>query len=225
MLNCALGTVIAPIFAIVVVVKKSAILSVIPAIKPLFDIEGVLPVLVAALLALILSMNSITTPSISLEGKNLWVLKSLPVSPADVFKAKINLHLILTLPFIVISAAAIGVTLSLKAEDILSVCILLYVLTVFEAALGLIINIKRPNFNWTNETTPIKQSLNALIYMLVAWIVPIIIAGGYLLAKILLPITVTATNYILALVFIFAALTYLLNSWIYKKGVKLFEEF
>ena len=47
---------------------------------------------------MIASINDISAPSVSLEGKTLWLVQALPVSPWQVLKAKLKLHLILTLP-------------------------------------------------------------------------------------------------------------------------------
>ena len=225
MLNCALATVIAPIVAIAVIIKKNSITEIIPAIRPMFNIDAYLPVLVAAIVSAIIGMNSVTAPSISLEGKNLWILKSLPVSAADIYKAKINLHLLLTAPIGILSAAVIGFTLKLSAADIVCICVLIFVLTVFEAGFGLMINIKRPDFSWTNETTPIKQSLNILIYMFVCFIIPVIIVGGFFLVNLFIKASISPTNYLLVIVFAFAIISRFLNGWIYKKGVDLFDEF
>ena len=44
----------------------------------------------------LVSMNFMTAPSVSLEGKSLWLLQSLPVEPWRIFKAKIRMQLLLT---------------------------------------------------------------------------------------------------------------------------------
>ena len=43
-------------------------------------------------------MNLLTPPSVSLEGKTLWLLQSLPVTPWQALRAKLDLHLACTLP-------------------------------------------------------------------------------------------------------------------------------
>lgn len=42
------------------------------------------------------SMNFMTAPSVSLEGKSIWLLQSLPVEPWRIFRAKISMQLLLT---------------------------------------------------------------------------------------------------------------------------------
>ena len=45
------------------------------------DTEGSVPVLLCVLLCGLASMNLMTAPSVSLEGKSLWLMQSLPVEP------------------------------------------------------------------------------------------------------------------------------------------------
>ena len=50
---------------------------------------GYMPLIIAALL----SMSCTSAVSLSLEGKNLWIIQSVPVEPSAVFKAKMLFNL------------------------------------------------------------------------------------------------------------------------------------
>ncbi|MFR5348272.1 putative ABC transporter permease subunit, partial [Romboutsia timonensis] len=63
---------------------------------------------VAAMFGVMSGMASTTPSSISIEGKNLWILKSLPIDIRDIFKAKVSMSLILSIPAIVISSLIIS---------------------------------------------------------------------------------------------------------------------
>ena len=41
------------------------------------------------------AMNDMAAPSVSLEGKNIWVVQSLPVPAWYVLRAKLTMHLLL----------------------------------------------------------------------------------------------------------------------------------
>ena len=43
-------------------------------------------------------MTTISAPSVSIEGKNLWIAQSLPVPAAEILKAKLTLHISILLP-------------------------------------------------------------------------------------------------------------------------------
>ena len=54
------------------------------------------PLLLIAAVCLLASMNDMAAPSVSLEGKSLWLAQSLPVKPWQVLRAKLAVHLTLT---------------------------------------------------------------------------------------------------------------------------------
>ena len=78
MLNSALGGVFMVVGAGALVVKRDVALSFIEQLNQ----TGIAlsPVaLVCAVLGMISALNLVSAPSVSLEGKNLWIAKSLPV--------------------------------------------------------------------------------------------------------------------------------------------------
>lgn len=54
---------------------------------------GTLVLMLIGAIALMTSMNDITAPAISLEGKNIWLSQSLPVKPWQVLRSKLELHM------------------------------------------------------------------------------------------------------------------------------------
>ena len=73
---------------------------------------AVLVILVGALSGMA-SMTDPAVPSVSLEGKSIWILQSLPLDPWDILKAKMSVQLKLTLPAMLL--AVIGAGFALKA--------------------------------------------------------------------------------------------------------------
>ena len=57
--------------------------------------EGV-PVLVCCAVCAVSAANFLTTPSVSLEGRTVWLLQSLPIPSWQALCAKLELHLLLT---------------------------------------------------------------------------------------------------------------------------------
>ncbi len=162
MLNAALGVVFLVIGAVVLLVKQDAILAkigIMPELKGFF-----VPVLALGISG-ITAMNFISAPSISLEGKNLWIAQSLPVKTLDILMAKVDMHLIVCIPPVLFASA---VSAFIAKADVLHT-ILLFILpilfTVFTALFGLVLNLKFPKFNWINETVAVKQSLSGILAM------------------------------------------------------------
>lgn len=161
MLNCGLGILLLPVGGTLLLWKGTAVVSVFNVM--LGERAGTVPVLLCAMVCLLASMNDMVAPSVSLEGKNLWLMQSLPVTPWQVLRAKLSMHLILTgIPalFCAVCAAIIypytpfGMVLAFLVP-------LSYVL--FSALFGLFLGLKLPNLHWTSEITPIKQSACVMI--------------------------------------------------------------
>ncbi len=103
-----------------------------------------------------------TSSSMSIEGKNLWIIKSLPVEPKTIYLAKIYVNLTVLSPAL-IDAVILGIALKAGVLITVLMVIITAVCSVFISLLGLLINLLLPNFNWSNEAVVIKQSAAATI--------------------------------------------------------------
>lgn len=176
MLNCGLGTLLMPVIAVAAIVKGKELAELLPIAYPGFD-GDFFGLLACGFLGFSASLNSLTSPSISLEGSYISQLKSLPVRGFDVLKAKICLHLLFTVPPALMLAAAFIYMLSPSWIIALAILVVAVIYPVFGACLGLIINLKLPNFSWTSETVAVKQSASVIFSTLGSY-VPIFVAGG-----------------------------------------------
>lgn len=113
-------------------------------------------------IGMVLSMCCTTCVSLSMEGKNLWIIKSLPIEESLIVKSKILMNLTLQIPVGVICA----VILNLRFPFTLPMRILTFLTPVvcclFSSVSGMLINLKMPNYEWTSETALVKQSLPAM---------------------------------------------------------------
>lgn len=128
-------------------------------------VRGAVPVMLCAACCMLGGMVDISTPSVSLEGRSLWQLQCLPITPWQALRAKLSLHLNLTiLPVLFCSTVLMylpqGSTTTIQRALIVTISLLN---TVFFALFGLFLGLKLPNFSWTNEIVPIKQSLSVFI--------------------------------------------------------------
>ena len=176
MLNCSLGSFLMLLGTVVLVVKLQELR---PMLTQLPGLAEALPLLMGAAIALIGAMNMVTAPSISLEGKSLWLIQSLPVSGWQVLKGKLSLHFLITAPPAFLCTLVLSIVL--KAEAAVAVLLLLFsvLFVLLCAALGLMINLKLPNLNWTNETVAVKQSASVLVSMLANWGILFLLFLGY----------------------------------------------
>lgn len=214
MLNCGLGCLLFPVLGIAALLKAELILNVVDAIGLSAHL---LPVACGAM-CMAASMNAISAPSISLEGKQLWLAQSLPIRPWQALKAKLRLHLLInTLP-VVFCAVCICVALKLEVlSSVLAVGIpMLFVL--LSGVFGLAVNLKMPNLNWTNEAVPVKQSLSVTLALFGGWVFVIILGLGYLA----LGDVLGAAGYLIACGVLVALLSAVLLRWLKTKGSQIF---
>ena len=216
MLNCALGTVMLPIMGVLLLVKAGELLPVVYEIAG-GEAPGFLAVMLCAALCLIGSMNDTAASSVSLEGKNLWLVQSLPVTAWQLLRAKLLVQLLVT----GIPMAVTSVLVLLAIRPALQEAVLLVVLPLLfvwlSAEFGLLMDLKRPNLVWTNEITVIKQRITVLLVMLAGWLYAAAIAALYFVVG----ADMGAAWYLLAWSVLTAALAVLLRRWLRRSGSRL----
>ncbi len=220
MLNCGLGIVILPILAVVALIKRGELLAAIANLSNIMpEMSKFFPLIILAAVCMIISIGCISTPSISLEGKHLWILRSMPVSGREVLEAKLNLHVCLNVWSAVVSVVILGLCFNIDIQTVVFMALFVLMFVWLTGEIGLIFGLKRPNFNWTTETMPIKQSMNMLFCWLSSWgIVIIICAGGYLLRSI-----VSIDTYVAFAMAALALAARVLKNWLQTKGAALFD--
>ena len=220
MLNCGLGIAILPVLAIFALVKREFLMDFIANLGAMIPgIAGALPMAVVVIVCMCSGLNAVSTPSVSLEGKHLWILRTLPVSGKMVLHAKLKLHLWLNLPAVLFASVVLGLCLELEPVSVL-LCVLcngafIWLTGVF----GLMIGVLRPNFQWTSEAMPIKQSMNMMISLLLAFALPILMALGCYFGRKLFSVDV----YVGVCTGVLAVLSLGPTCWMNTKGAARFD--
>ncbi len=133
--------------------------------------------------AFMVAAGCTTCCSISLEGKNLWLIQSLPVSGGDVLLSKMLVNLTVSVPTVLIVGIGAGLTLSLGVVEVLTVIAMGLAYALAIASIGLLVNLKSHNFDWTTDAVVVKQSAATGISMgigMVLAIAPIVLTALYL---------------------------------------------
>lgn len=163
MLNGGMGLLFILAFPLVLLIKPDTLDSILAAFALTPDLVGAAAVLALCLMA---SLNMISAPSISLEGKSFWIIKSLPIAPKDILLIKAAAQLVLSVPVVVISSLLM--ILILRTSPLLSLMLFLLplLLTVFNAFLGVTLNLRFPKLDWSHETEAIKQGASGVFTLL-----------------------------------------------------------
>ncbi len=113
-----------------------------------------------------IGMVATTAFSPSLEGKNYWILQSLPIEKKTVFQGKMLFNMALTVPFMVFSTLCLCVSARAPALDTALYLLLGLALCAFSTAWGCVCGIRHMRLDWENEIEVIKQGAAVAVYML-----------------------------------------------------------
>lgn len=128
-----------------------------------FLIPGDVGLLVPFLLAGVFCMMTVTSTSISMEGKNWWIARSLPLSAKHIFDAKILMNLLLMLPFYLLSEGMLVLAIRPGILEAVWMFLIPAVMIVFSCVYGITVNLHFPVLNWESEVAVVKQSASAVL--------------------------------------------------------------
>ena len=110
-----------------------------------------------------LSIANTTAPSISLEGKNLWIVQSLPVNAAQVLRAKLLVQLTIITPLAIIGSFIAIFTVHIGVLGFVQVVVPCVMFTLVSACVGLIANLHYHRFDFYNDMQVAKNSASVLM--------------------------------------------------------------
>jgi ABC-2 type transport system permease protein len=119
----------------------------------------------------LLSGSCTACVSLSLEGKNLWMLQSLPIEPKVIYKSKIAVNVSLLLPVALLSAGCLSIFLRVQGAMLIWLFVTPVVYSFFTGVWGIFINRIFYDFTWENEVRVIKQSVSSMLGILGGFIV------------------------------------------------------
>lgn len=220
-INTILFGVFAMILSIVIAVMgKDSILNLLVQAELSFENADILiNIIIILICSLMIGSLCTTAPSISLEGKKMWILKVFPVSEMEVFFSKILVNMTLSTIFSTISSIAVSWAIGFKYLPFIFIIFIL--ISLFISMSGILSNLYFPRLDWDNEQQPIKQGISVLLSLGIGFLgVVVPFAGGILLisegVSDLIVLTILIGIYI-----IINILTYILLK---TKGIKLFRK-
>lgn len=123
-------------------------------------------------------MTCISTPSVSLEGKCIWILKSLPLSAQQILRAKLRFHNLLVVPVSMVAGLILALAYGCSPADVVFTVLTCGLLGLLCGLLGMICGLQWARLDWLTEAHPCKQSA-ALIFTMLG-LTAVIVAGGLL---------------------------------------------
>ncbi len=173
------------------------------------------------LIAFCLAMAYTPAISLSLEGKNLWVIKSLPIEPKQVMTSKILFNMLLVIPAGIVSVLLFGISFQLPWMNQVIILLLVVSFSTLISYFNGVINLLVPRFDFKNEVEIVKQSMGALfgVFGGFFWI-SLLGVLYYFLSKTL------ATTWVLFILFALSLLLIIPFYWIIeKKSAQFFNKY
>jgi len=123
--------------------------------------------------------------SYSLEGRSNWLMATMPVSSRQIFGAKIAVNMLYVAFFSILTQIFFLIPGHITIETALRNVILPLCIVFLVANVGLAIDIRRPNFDWTSVIDITKRSLSVTVSSLVGTLGSMIVIGGTFMMMIL----------------------------------------
>ena len=149
----------------------ASILFGISNIEKLFGIrslELILSQYASLVIASFLVMSCTTSSSISLEGNNLWILQSSPVSVKKIVNSKIAVNILIHFIGYFFAVTMIFLKIKLNVIQMLSILIVPICYSLFISVVGLYINMRYMKLIWSDEISVVKHSTAAILTNLIA---------------------------------------------------------
>lgn len=223
-INAGFGLVLYLIAVIIITIKFDSLLKV------LVDPNGLnikkelilnnTSVMILLLVSVTAFMTSISNSLISLEGKNINILKSLPISPKRILDSKINTCLFITSPILLLGNIILFIKFKIKILEAILLLVLSILLPLVSHLVGLIINLKYPKLDYENQAEVIKQSTSSFISVTIGMILCVI--SYYLVLKVIGKVQPLLILSVTTLVFIIIDL--ILYLYLNKVGIKEFKK-
>ena len=207
------NTIIAPVALFIIGAGLS--LGLLPKFTPIMinvlNLTITSPFIYFVIFVACLTLTTTTSCSFSFEGKNVWIIQSLPISVNELSIAKGLLNVLLFIPGLVVAIIACWSAFELRGVDFIIHVVFLLTSLLCISTLGLAINLKFPSFNWSNEMVVVKQgmstiitavasmvliSLSAIISLFLGTLGIFILVGVELVMIILATIQIRKTNYL-----------------------------
>lgn len=166
-----------------------------------------------------LTISNTTAPSISLEGKNLWIIKSWPVNEGKILLAKLCVHLTVTIPLLIVNCVIAGFTMQLSIANCIALFVICALFAVLSGFVGLIFNLYFHRFDFYSDTQVVKSSSSVLLTYLTMAVVMAASAGIYWLMR----TTIVLDWFLTGIGIVLALLSAAAGVFVFTKGKELFK--
>lgn len=225
MVNGGFGFLLILVAAVLALVKSSTVRELLES-EVLAEIglsvdASVLAPLYLGLLSWLVMMTFMSVCTVSLEGKSLWIIRTLPVSARTVLLAKMLPHLILSAAFCVPSGILLAAASGAAWYWYPAFVFIPLIASLFSASYGICLGCAFPRFDFISEAHAVKQSTAVMVASLSLMFGGMILFGAY--SAVLLFLGKLAA--VLSLVLFFGGLAALCTALVFGPCARKFDTF
>lgn len=154
-------------------------------------------------LAALISMTNTAAVSLALEGKNIWMIKSLPIPAKALYDSYLLTNLTFTVPTSLICGVLVSIALETSLASTLIIILIPLSFSILSAVMGIFIGNRMAFYDWQEEAHLVKQSLMSIIGML-GGVVMIILFGAVAILG-FIPINSKFVSLIFVIIFLLSA--------------------
>lgn len=120
----------------------------------------------------------ISACSLSIEGKNFWITKTIPINPRETLLSKALMQFIICAPPIFLSS--LFILIAVMPNPLLWIVYILaaQIANALFSLMGILMNVAFPKFTYENEAQAVKQSLSTLISMMTGMLLSLALTVG-----------------------------------------------
>jgi len=165
MVNAAMGEILAVIISIVALIMGFEKLITTVFYGAPLTAEMLQPA-IPLIAYFFIGMMATTACSPSLEGKNYWIMQSLPIEKKTMYQGKMLFNVYLTVPFMLFSVICLCISAKTPIIDTVLYIMLGVALCLYSTARGCVCGVKHIKLEWENEVEVIKQGAAVTLYLL-----------------------------------------------------------
>lgn len=176
--NMGMGVLMTAALPVVGLLFRGKILEMLAQIPFMQPYVGLM---ICAMLAFTVSTICISTPSVSLEGKSIWIMKSMPLTGWEILGAKLRHHMLLAVPVSAVSGWILAAAFGCGVWETLLIGIVPGLLAILNGYTGMAAGLKWARLDFISEAYPCKQSVAILVNMLGVMCMPYALGALYLI--------------------------------------------
>ena len=165
--NAGFALVMYIIIVIGLSIKYDSVVKIIIEVLPKEIINNYLSIFIFIIITFAAFMTSITNSVISLEGRNINILKSLPIKTKEILLSKVYAALTITTIPIIIGDIILFIRFKLNILEMLLLLVFSILIPLISHFIGIIINLKYPKLDFDNSSEVVKQSTSSFISVLI----------------------------------------------------------